>query len=225
MRVFVSFLMLLCVICFSEDENQIFDPLVPLDNLNDSKMNKVPEKDSQVEILRILLEHGADPNAINNFGATPIHFRAVEGSTQAVELLLSYKANPNLRCKNGSTPLSLAIEFGHLETIKALLVGKADPNIPGHNGKSCIQLANETYGSSDDLMPIIDLLCKYGAKVPPDFTAVYDNSKESIDQNISIEDKQRANRIKILFEIGYPLRPGEKEVLKKTLESIRYNPK
>ncbi|GAB6020638.1 hypothetical protein CHUAL_003309 [Chamberlinius hualienensis] len=48
-----------------------------------------------------LLDKGANPNAINCYGATPLHDAIMRGEPDIVEELLRHGANPNIRPKSG----------------------------------------------------------------------------------------------------------------------------
>jgi ankyrin repeat protein len=63
----------------------------------------------QVDVIRALVKHGADSNAVDKNGVAPIH-RAVRcRCSGAVEALLASGADPRLRNGSGSTPLHLAV--------------------------------------------------------------------------------------------------------------------
>ena len=64
-------------------------------------------------LVRLLLEHGADPNARQHGGWTPIHSAAQNGSLDIVELLIKHGADPTLKNDLGVTALQLAQEKGH----------------------------------------------------------------------------------------------------------------
>src|SRR4051812_2417469 len=58
-----------------------------------------------LKLVRLLLEHGADPN-IRRDSDTPALFKAAEGGHVAVvSLLLAHNADPNWRNRNGQTAL------------------------------------------------------------------------------------------------------------------------
>jgi len=47
-----------------------------------------------VEVVRLLLEYGADPSACNNLGESPSHVTSQNGHQQTVRLLSEYAAKP-----------------------------------------------------------------------------------------------------------------------------------
>ncbi|KAI4206268.1 MAG: hypothetical protein LQ346_001164 [Caloplaca aetnensis] len=62
--------------------------------------------DSHFELLRCLLENGANVNETGGQdGNTPLHLVSIQGCMQAVRLLLSHKADVRVRDKKGQTPL------------------------------------------------------------------------------------------------------------------------
>ncbi len=73
-----------------------------------------------VEIARLLLAHGADPNARQSGGFSPLHTAAENGQIEMIQLLLDYGAKPELQAEDGKTPLDLARERGFVEAVKML---------------------------------------------------------------------------------------------------------
>ena len=61
-----------------------------------------------VGIVKLLLEHGADPNAVEGNGMTPLHTAAGGGNREIVALLLAAGADRGLRAKDGSTAADVA---------------------------------------------------------------------------------------------------------------------
>lgn len=72
------------------------------------------------EIVRELLERGAEAGAHQEGGFTPLHTAAGEGREEMVRLLLARGADAVARADAGKTPVDLARERGH-ETIVELL--------------------------------------------------------------------------------------------------------
>lgn len=79
------------------------------------------------DIVRFLLEKGANPNAETNLGYTPLHYAVTSGSFEVVRLLLEKKADPNARGWQGWRPLHRAAANG--ETEIALLLVKAGASL------------------------------------------------------------------------------------------------
>ncbi len=85
------------------------------------------EKVNILEIAR-LLQLGADPNAQDDDGFSPLHFAAQESLPDAARLLLDAGANPNMEDSFGMTPLArVARTEQGIQVIKLLLAAGADP--------------------------------------------------------------------------------------------------
>jgi len=75
------------------------------------------------ELVRVLLEAGANPNTRGSDGQIPLHEAARDWGTQAVEILVSAGSDVNAADKEGRTPAIIAFELGRYNTFD-LLVGK-----------------------------------------------------------------------------------------------------
>jgi ankyrin repeat protein len=73
------------------------------------RARSIEERGLAVETARYLLEHGADVNAVGEFGWTPLHAASYQGLTDVIELLVSKGANLEAKDKLGQTPLSIAL--------------------------------------------------------------------------------------------------------------------
>lgn len=75
---------------------------------------------NQIEMVKLLLENGADPNRVSEFGTTL--YKAAEGGyLESVQLLLHYGANPTLVCeRSGLTALQIAQKNGHMKVCEVL---------------------------------------------------------------------------------------------------------
>jgi cytohesin len=76
-----------------------------------------------VAVVEVLLVEGADPNAADRTGITPLHVAAECGNTWAVRALLAHGATPSPRDEWQSTPLHLAADPA---IVDALLDAGAD---------------------------------------------------------------------------------------------------
>ena len=69
----------------------------------------------QLEIARLLIEHGADVNARQQGGVTALHGTAAHGQIELAKLLLSHGADVNAKMEDGSTALDLAVKNNQTE--------------------------------------------------------------------------------------------------------------
>mmetsp|Transcript_18675 Transcript_18675/g.37761 ORF Transcript_18675/g.37761 Transcript_18675/m.37761 type:complete len:216 (+) Transcript_18675:438-1085(+) len=83
------------------------------------------------DVIKVLIEAGANVHATTQTGYTPLIFAAREGHIAAVKLLVEKgKANVDASAKWGGTPLICAAYSGHLETVRYLVLeAKANPNL------------------------------------------------------------------------------------------------
>lgn len=56
-----------------------------------------PQTDTdKAKILSVLIKNGADPNAVDARGKTPLHLAVAMRSIQVVKMLLQHEADPNI---------------------------------------------------------------------------------------------------------------------------------
>ena len=76
----------------------------------------------QDEIVKLLLGAGADPDAANDYGVTPLILACENRSIAVVDTLLGTgKADPDKALWNGQTPLMIAARTGFIEAVHSLL--------------------------------------------------------------------------------------------------------
>ena len=73
-----------------------------------------------IEPIKQHLADGADVNAKNDDGWTPLHQASAGGHKEVAELLIANDADVNARKKNGDTPLDTAIRRKHPKTADLL---------------------------------------------------------------------------------------------------------
>jgi len=69
-------------------------------------------EEEAIEAIKICLEHGADINAANDKGETPLHGAAIRGADKVVQFLATGGAKLDVKDKSGHTPLEAANGIG-----------------------------------------------------------------------------------------------------------------
>ena len=95
-------------------------------------------------VARVLIELGADVNALCNFGRTPLHWAARNNSPEVATLLIGGEADINAKQQHEEyTPLHLAAEFGHESVCRALLAAgdRIEINATAANGRTPLHIA------------------------------------------------------------------------------------
>uniref|UniRef100_A0A673BRX7 Ankyrin-1 n=1 Tax=Sphaeramia orbicularis TaxID=375764 RepID=A0A673BRX7_9TELE len=99
------------------------------------------------ELVKLLLEHKANPNSTTTAGHTPLHIAAREGHVQTVRILLDMEAQQTKMTKvrqpltKGFTPLHVASKYGKVDVAELLLERGANPNAAGKNGLTPLHVA------------------------------------------------------------------------------------
>ena len=81
-----------------------------------------------VQLVRLLVDAGADVVVTNRYGVQPIALAAENGNAEILGALLDAGADPNATLSEGETVLMTAARNGNAEAIRVLLVRGADPN-------------------------------------------------------------------------------------------------
>ena len=84
---------------------------------------------NNLETLRVLLENGANPNAlISNESFSPIVKACFNGNTEMLKMLIDYGGDAGMPCGDmGVTPLIVACEHDKIELVE-ILIAKVDVN-------------------------------------------------------------------------------------------------
>ena len=78
-------------------------------------------KNGYGEIVKYLVDHGADVNKEDKSKKTPLLVAAKKGHKEIIEYLVDHGVNVNKEDKNGNTPLIYAIDRGHIDIAKYLI--------------------------------------------------------------------------------------------------------
>jgi hypothetical protein len=76
--------------------------------------------EGHLEIVKLLIDNGADVNGDSIANLTPLHGAALAGHTEVAAFLIEKGAQIDIKSINGKTPLELAREEGHTETVSLL---------------------------------------------------------------------------------------------------------
>lgn len=89
----------------------------------------------------VLLDAGANIEAVANDGLQAIHLAAMRGYANVTKALLQRGANVHATEANNATALHAAAFYGHAEVVRMLLEGGADPNRKDRGGLTPFTLA------------------------------------------------------------------------------------
>ncbi|MBA3954883.1 ankyrin repeat domain-containing protein [Candidatus Dependentiae bacterium] len=121
------------------------------------------------EVVKLLLEKGADIDTEDENNHTPLHSAAYAGYAEVVKLLLQKGASINTRVEGnededeeeeGYTALHLAAENGHKEVVELLLKSGADINAKDEEDNTALHVAAQC-GHKE----VVELLLKSGADI------------------------------------------------------------
>lgn len=99
-----------------------------------------------LELVRLLVERGADPNRGNDYGWTKLHQAGYANDVALAALLLEAGARTDLCARgDGGTPLIVALFWGHREV--APLLGREPRNLRVAAGLGDLELIRELVGT------------------------------------------------------------------------------
>lgn len=96
---------------------------------------------SQSAMCELLLERGAQVDALDEGGSTALHYAAASGSEVCVNVLLRAGAEIGVRQAQGLTPGHWAAHKGHVEVLGMLLDSGAEVNAKAEEGAMLLHLA------------------------------------------------------------------------------------
>ena len=91
-----------------------------------------------VQIVKMLLDHGAFIDSVDGNFATPLHYAARYGKTAIISLLLDTGANPNNLNSGLESPYMCAVVKGHVDSARVLEKGGADTHLRNRYGETVL---------------------------------------------------------------------------------------
>ncbi|CAK9050984.1 unnamed protein product [Durusdinium trenchii] len=101
----------------------------------------VAAQGGHLEVVRLLLEAGANKDAASQVGFTALHLATYSGQLEVVRELLFVGAQKDAVALDGSTALHWACENGRVEVVRELLAAGADKHAATHRGLTPLKLA------------------------------------------------------------------------------------
>ncbi len=113
-------------------------------NIRDGKGNTLlmlASYNGQLEMTRVLLENGGDPQIANDMGQIPLAGAAFKGNLEMAKLLIEHGADVNAQMPDGKTSLMFAAMFNQLEIIDLFVEHGADISIKSMDGATAQTMA------------------------------------------------------------------------------------
>ncbi len=130
----------------------------------------------QMNIMRYLLEHGADVKGRNASGQFPLLFAADHGQTDAAGVLIEHGADVNDADAKGTFPLLSAACRGHSGFVALLMDKGANVKMATTDGQSSLQCAARE-GRGDTVKVLLERGAAVNAKAKNGFTALAEAAK------------------------------------------------
>jgi len=140
----------------------------------------IAAENGNLEMVRFLIEAGADINIQDEDGWAPLSGATSRGHIEVVRLLIDAGAEVNIQEGRGDTSVNIAAKNGYIQIVRLLIGAGADLNIEHDGGWPPL-----TGAASNGHLQVVQLLINAGANINPEgddhspfFAAVSNNRVE-----------------------------------------------
>lgn len=146
---------------------ELIDAGAPVNGIEPHYQNTPLHYAATAQVVQILCLHGADLEAHNKDGLTPLHWTAGRPYTEYVQELIQAGAQPHARDKRGQIPLHKVGAHDNVNIARALIQAGSEINIEDTNGHTPLYSAIifKTL-KGEPASKIIPMLLGLGASVP-----------------------------------------------------------
>jgi ankyrin repeat protein len=104
---------------------------------------------------KVLLQGGADPNAVDRDGQTALIKAAAGGYPDIAQILIRYGADVNARDGAGLTALMYAARGEHVDVVDELLRSGARTDLKNHRDESVMEIARKALERAGQQPPVL----------------------------------------------------------------------
>ena len=118
------------------------------------------------EVAKLLIEKGAQIEAKDTRGRTPLLICAMESHAEVAQVLVQHGAQVNSKTGGGNTPLTFATSYGHIDMVKLLVQNGAQVDIKGQHGNTPLHGIMQSRGIGPKRhFEIVKYLIEHGAPI------------------------------------------------------------
>lgn len=154
--------------------------ITPEDRYYGSSALFVAARNGHSGAVKLLLEHGADPEHRDGPGMTPVIYSTVNNHKEILKMLIDAGADVNTASASGFTAFMAAAGYRGPEIIDVLLEHGADIGVRDQSGRTALHFAmyrNDPCNGKDEFLPVVRRLIEKGA----DLNVVDNNGNTPLD--------------------------------------------
>ncbi|KAF2967643.1 hypothetical protein GQX73_g5918 [Xylaria multiplex] len=192
-------------------------------------VSKIPE------ILPLLMENGADLQALDGDGYTPLYGALRQEHDDAVDMILrlSFDENPIVHVPRRSTALHIACRFAYTRVVDQLLSAGVSANVVDSQGYTPLHevLKQSQLGREKDVLDTLRSLSEYGAdpdiptSVPTPRTSAKSHYLPAVREMFEFDPPERPARLHMRKTVGSTDRPAKIQADPTPKSRVWKNPK